>query len=44
MLNNISENIQVWFYEEDMYKNVSWQAQGNFMQSDVHHQYGIVFR
>lgn len=38
------KNIQVWFYEEDDLKNVIWQAQGNFIQSDVHHQYGIVFR
>ncbi|KAJ0178904.1 hypothetical protein K1T71_005679 [Dendrolimus kikuchii] len=37
------KNIQIWFYELDENGKRVWSAQAKFIQSDVHHQYAIVF-
>ncbi|KAL4708286.1 hypothetical protein ACJJTC_007692 [Scirpophaga incertulas] len=38
------KNIAIRFYELDENGDEVWSANGNFNQSDVHHQYGIAFR
>ena len=38
------ENIGVNLFEEDGDGNRAWESQANFLQTDVHKQYGITFR
>ncbi|CAH0605856.1 unnamed protein product [Chrysodeixis includens] len=38
------KNIMIRFFELDENGERSWTSVGQFMQSDVHHQYAIVFR
>ncbi|XP_026322001.1 nuclear factor NF-kappa-B p105 subunit-like isoform X2 [Hyposmocoma kahamanoa] len=38
------KNIMIRFYEVNEQGDEVWSANGNFLQSDVHHQYAIVFR
>lgn len=38
------KNIQIRFYELDENGDQGWTAFATFLQSDVHHQYAIVFR
>ncbi|KAI5637453.1 hypothetical protein NE865_09884 [Phthorimaea operculella] len=38
------KNIVIRFYEVNEEGDEVWSANGNFLQSDVHHQYAIVFR
>ncbi|CAH2105464.1 unnamed protein product [Euphydryas editha] len=38
------KNIMIRFFELDENGDRVWQSMCNFLQSDVHHQYGIVFR
>ncbi|XP_045446930.1 nuclear factor NF-kappa-B p110 subunit [Melitaea cinxia] len=38
------KNIKIRFFELDENGVRVWESMGTFLQSDVHHQYGIVFR
>ncbi|CAG9559794.1 unnamed protein product [Danaus chrysippus] len=38
------KNILINFFELDKYGERVWSKKATFLQSDVHHQYGIVFR
>ncbi|XP_061377455.1 nuclear factor NF-kappa-B p110 subunit isoform X1 [Danaus plexippus] len=38
------KNIMIKFFELDKYGERVWSKMATFLQSDVHHQYGIVFR
>lgn len=36
--------IEILFVELDKNGDIIWKAKGEFLPSDIHHQYGIVFK